>query len=63
MGWERQVEASLSPPASEAGRQDGSNSAPSESAQSGLAAAGSEEKKTCVIGLFLFFPPYMYVNN
>lgn len=37
-----QEEASL--PASEAGRPDGSNSAPSDNAQSGLAATGSDGK-------------------
>lgn len=33
MGWARQEEASLSPPASEAGRLGGSDSAPSGNAQ------------------------------
>ena len=41
-GWETQEAGAPSPPASEAGRPDGSNSAPSGSARSGSAAAGSK---------------------
>lgn len=40
-GWETQEEAALSPPASEAGRPGGSDSALSGNAPWGLAAAGS----------------------
>lgn len=45
MGWETPEKASLSLPASEAGRPDGSNSALSDNAQSGLAATGSDGKR------------------
>ncbi len=44
-GWEMQVEAVLSPPASEAGRPDDSDSALSGNAQWGSAATGSDAKK------------------
>lgn len=45
MGWEMQEEAALSPPASEAERPDGLNSALSDNAQWGLAATSSDGKR------------------
>lgn len=51
MGWETKEEASL--PASEAGRPDGSNSAPSENARSGSAAAGSDVKRVWIPTLII----------
>ena len=47
MGLEMQEKSALSLPASEAGRPDGSNSAPSDNAQWGSAATGSDGEKTC----------------